>query len=315
MMRFRSRWWLLLWGLTSACNRVIDSQPTPVPADETIPASAIQAVVAQFPQAEMMVFNPLEKKQVWQVHFQQKTVPYQAVTNAQRLLVAFQTANPTVPDSLKATLTNTVVAGGVLSNLRLQAYSPVTSSNDRVVLADYDWLSTRYTFRWTITSLSGQVTYLTELLPETQLQYRTVALADLPPQLQQSLVEQQVDFDNAQVQVDGQAKKRYSLTVRQNSSFYTLLYDDAGQLLGATNLSVAQRYTALSQLPAAIQSYLGRTPELADFTLGGQFSLLAKTLYRGLETYTVNLQKGRQTWFMTFDKAGQLVTRSYLNLI
>lgn len=315
MKLLRRQGWLLLCLLSSACNRVIDSQPTPVPANQTIPASAIQAVVARFPQAELMVFAPLEKNQVWRVSFQQKTVPYQAVTNPQLLLVAYQATNPTVPDSLKATLTNSVVDGGVLSNLRLQAYNPVTSPNDRIVLADYDWQNTRYTVRWTITTLSGQVTYLTELLPETQLQYRTEALADLPPLLQQSLAEQQVAFDNAQVQVNGQAKKRYSLTVRQGSAFYTLLYDDAGQLLGAVNLGVAQHYTAINQLPDAIQSYLSRTPELANFTLGGQFSILAKTPYRGLETYTVNLQKGRQTWLMTFDKVGQLVTRSYLNLV
>lgn len=271
--------------------------------------------MAQFPQAETMVFTPLEKKQVWQVSFRQKTVPYQAVTNSRLLLVAFQADNSSVPDSLKATLTNSVVGGGVLSNLRLQAYNPLTSPNDRVVMADYDWQNSRYTFRWTITSLGGQVTYLTELLPETQLQYRTVVLDDLPPLIQQSLAEQQVDFDNAQVQVDGQAKKRYSLTVRQSNSLYTLLYNDAGELLGATNLNVAQRYTAINQLPAPIQSYLSQSPELANFTLGGQFSLLAKTSYHGLETYTVNLQKGRQTWLMTFDRNGQLVTRSYLNMV
>lgn len=315
MRLFRNQWYLLLCLLGSACNRVIDSQPTPVPANETIPASAIQAVVARFPQAETMVFTQLEKNQVWQVSFQQKAIPYQAVTNSQQLLVAFQTDKSAIPDSLQATLTNSVVAGGILSNLRLQAYNPLTSPNDRVVLADYNWQSTRYTFRWTITSLSGQITYLTELLPETQLQYRTEALTDLPPLVQQSLAEQQVDFDNAQVEVDGQGKKRYSLTVRQNSSLFTLLYDDAGQLLGAMNPSVAQRYTAPDQLPATIQAYLSRTPELANFTLGGQFSLLAKTTYRGLETYTVNLQKGRQTWFMIFNGQGQLVTRSYLNMV
>ncbi|GAB3997111.1 hypothetical protein GCM10028807_41430 [Spirosoma daeguense] len=301
--------------LASACNRVIDSQQTPVPADKLIPTSAIQALVARFPQAEMMVFTPLEKNQVWRVSFQQKTVPYQAVTNSQQLLVAFQTDKSAIPDSLQATLTNSVVEGGVLSNLRLQAYSPLTSPNDRVVLADYDWQNTRYTFRWTITNLSGQITYLTELLPELQLQFRTEALNDLPPLIQQSLAEQQVDFDNAQVQVDGQGKKRYSLTVRQNSSFYTLLYDDAGQLLGATNLSIAQRYTTVEQLPADIRAYLSRTPELANFTLGGQFSLLAKTTYRGLETYTVNLQKGRQAWLMTFNGQGQFVTRLYVNRV
>ena len=56
-------------------------------------------------------------------------------------------------------------------------------------------------------------------------------------------------------------------------------------------------------------------PELAGFSNSGQFSLLSKSQYAGITTYTVNLQKGRQTWFMTFDQQGQLVRRTYLNLV
>ena len=223
MRRPRSCWLFWLCLLASACNRVIDSQPTPVPADEAIPASAIQAVVAQFPQAQTMVFTPLEKQQVWQVSFQQKALRYQAVTNTQSLLVAYQLAGAPVPDSLKTKLLNTAVDGGVLSNLRFQAYRPQASPNDQVVLADYDWQNSRYTLRWTITSVSSQNTYLTELLPDTQFQYQTVTLTDLPPLLQQSLTQQQLTFTSAQVQVDGQAKKHYTLTGRQSSAVYTLL--------------------------------------------------------------------------------------------
>lgn len=58
------------------------------------------------------------------------------------------------------------------------------------------------------------------MIPDTQLEHRTVTLADLPLLVQRSLTNHQVDFDNAQVQVDEQAKKRYSLTVRQNDTVY-----------------------------------------------------------------------------------------------
>ncbi len=313
-------WIFLLWVLSSACNRVIDSQPMPsIAPAETIPASAIQTVVGQFPQAGNIIFTPLEKNRVWQVSFEEKAVRYQAVTNQQLLLVAYQLANAALPDSLTAQLANTVVEGGTFSNLRVQNYAWFRSAtnNGQIILADYEWRGNRYMFRWNITTLNGQITYLTEMLPNTQLEYRTVTLADLPPLIQQSLVDQQVDFDNAEVQIDEQAKKRYSLTVRQTNSVYTLTYDNAGQLVSAVNLNAAQRFTSVSQLPSAIQSYLSNTAELAGFTPSGQFSLLAKTQYsyHNLETYSVNLQKGRQTWFLTFDGRGQLLSRSYLNMV
>ncbi|GAB3752577.1 hypothetical protein [Spirosoma pomorum] len=312
--------WLILLVLgASACNRVIDSQPAPVDAEETVPASAIRPVISRYPQATDLVFTSLEKNQVWRVTFQQQTTRYQAVTNQQLLLTAYQLAPAVSLDSLRATLKNTLIDGGTLSNIRRQDYSwyrdvePI--NNGAVLLADYVWRGNTYTVRWTSADVFGQMTYRTELLAPTQLDYYTVTLADLPLPIQQSLAEQQIGFTRARVQVDGQGQKQYTLIVPQPNKTYTLTYNTAGQLVAAVTTNAAQRFTAVSQLPSSIQAYLTRTPELAGFGPEGTMAQLTKTEYRGLETYTVNLQNGQQVWLMTFNGQGQLLSRSYVNTI
>lgn len=312
--------WVILLGLVSSgCNRVIDSQPLPIDPDETVPPSAIQIVASRYPQAVELVFSPLEKDQVWRVNFQQRATRYQAVTNQQLLLVAYQLTPTVSADSLRATLSNTAISGGTLSNIRLQEYNWYRNveaiDNGQVILADYSWHGNSYTLRWSAAVLSGQAIYRTELIPQTELDYRTVTLADLPPLIQQSLAEQQTGFTNARVQIDGQSQKHYTLIVPQPNATYTLTYNTAGNLLGAVTTNAIQRFSAVSQLPASIQAYLNSTPELAGFSLGGDQSLLARTDYRGLQTYTVKLQNGQQVWQMTFNSQGQLLTRSYTYMI
>lgn len=309
-------WISLLCLLSAACNRVTDIQPNPNPTEE-IPTSAIDAVTGQFPQAEGIVFKTLEKNQVWQVNFTQKAARYNAATNQQMLLVAYQVADRSVPDSLTSVVRNTVIDGGTFTNLRMQNYSwfKDTSNNGQFIFADYDWRGTRYTFRWTVTNLSGKTTYVTELFPYYQLEYRTVTLADLPSSIREPLKNQTLDFNYAVVQVDQQVKKRYGITVKQNSNSFTLNYTDEGLLSSVSSSPTVQYFSEIGQLPTTIQAYLRNTPELAGFGMGGQFTLLAKNKYGMVETYTVNLQKGRETWFLTFNSSGELTTRSYLNLV
>jgi YD repeat-containing protein len=312
--------WLVLLGLSaSACNRIIDSQPAPVDSEETVPASAIRPVISRYPQATDLVFTALEKNQVWRVTFQQQATRYQAVTNQQLLLVAYQLTPAVSPDSLRATLKNTLIDGGTLSNIRRQDYSwyrdvePI--NNGSVLLADYVWRGNTYTVRWTSADVFGQMTYRTELVSPTQLDYYTVTLADLPLPIQQSLADQQIGFTRARVQTDGQGQKLYTLTVPQPNKTYTLTYNTAGQLLAAVTTNATQQFTSVSQLPSSIQAYLTRTPELAGFGPEGTMALLARNDYRGLQTYTVNLQNGQQAWLMTFNGQGQLINRSYVNTI
>ncbi|WP_420151429.1 hypothetical protein [Spirosoma sp.] len=309
------RWIFLLGVLGSGCNKVNDIQPNDT--EENIPVSAIEAVTGKFPQAKELVFKTLEKNQVWQVNFSQNAARFSAATNQQRLLVAYQVENRSLPDSLTSLVRNTVIDGGTFSNLRLQNYFWYgnATNNGQLILADYDWRGSRYTIRWNVSNVNGRITYVTEMLPYHQLEYRTETLANLPAIIQKSLQDQQADFNYAVVQVGQNTEKRYVLTVRQATNTPTLTYNDEGTLLGVTNLPNTQYYTAIDQLPSAIQTYLRNTSELSGFDVGGQFPLLSKTNYGTIETYTVNLQKGRETWFMTFNSNGELITRSYLNLV
>ncbi|ARK09833.1 hypothetical protein A6C57_05485 [Fibrella sp. ES10-3-2-2] len=297
-----------------ACNQVTDTQPAPT---ETIPASAIQALTDQYPGAADILFKTLEKGRVWQVNFTQKSARFSAATSPQKLLIAYQLQTQAVPDSLASLVRNTVIDGGTFTNLRVQNYSWFRDggNNGQFIFADYDWQGNRYTFRWNVTSLNSQITYTTELLPSNQLEFRTETLLDLPPSIQQSLAAQGAVFSYALVTVDAQGKKQYAVSAQQNTTYYNLTYEENGQLVAATGSANAQYYSFINQLPSAIQTYLQQTPELAGFSNSGQFSLLRKSQYAGLTTYTVNVQKGRQTWFMTFDQQGQLVQRTYLNLV
>ncbi|GAB3800081.1 hypothetical protein GCM10028819_24670 [Spirosoma humi] len=306
---------LLLCVAVSSCNPVTDSQPAP--QDDEVPSSAIQAVTEQFPQADEMIFKTVQKNQVWQVSFSQKATRYSAAANTQRLLVAYQTENRSVPDSLSSLVRNTVIDGGTFSNLRVQNYSwfKDDSNNGLFVFADYDWLGNRYTFRWTITTINATTTYVTELFPYYQLEYRTTTLADLPAIIQESITRQPGEFSFATVQLDLQGKKRYAISLKQSSSTRQLQYTDEGVLISVYDPGQLQSLSALTQLPMPIQTYIQHTPELAGFGLGGQFTMLAKTSYNQLETYQVTLQKGKQTWFMLFNGQGELLKRTYLNLV
>ena len=308
------KWVWLLCLLSAGCNRVNDIQPN---SPEEVPVSAIDAVTGQFPQAENIVFKTLEKNQVWQVNFTQKAARYSAATDQQMLLVAYQLDDRSVPDSLTSLVRNTVIEGGTFSNLRVQNYSWFKdgTNNGQFIFADYNWRGNRYTFRWNVTNINGNITYVTEMFPYYQLEYRTVTLADLPATIQESLKNQQADFSYAVVQTGQDTEKRYTLTVRQSANTPTLTYNGEGTLVMATNSPNTQYYTAINQLPDPIQTYLRNTPELTGFDLGGQFTILAKNSYGPVETYTVNLHKGRETWFMTFNSNGELTTRSYLNLV
>ncbi|GAB4022216.1 hypothetical protein GCM10028773_34090 [Spirosoma koreense] len=301
--------------LSGGCNKVNDIQPNEQEGE--VPVSAIEAVTGQFPQAKDMVFKTLEKNRVWQVAFSQNAARYSAATDQQLLLVAYQLADRSVPDSLTSLVRSTVIDGGSFSNLKVQNYSwfKDPANNGQFILADYDWRGTSYTFRWTVTNISGRINYVTEMFPYYQLEYRTVTLADLPTTIQESLRNLRADFNYAIIQVDGHAKKRYSVTVQQASNVIALTYNDEGGLTAVSNPQTTQYFSQTSQLPTAIQAYLRDTPELAGFGLGGQFTLLARSTFDTMETYTVNLQKGRETWFMTFNGKGELMTRSYLNLV
>ncbi len=264
-----------------------------------------------------MVFKTLEKNRVWQANFTQQSARYSAAANPQKLLIAYQLQTQSVPDSLSSLVRNTVIDGGTFTNLRVQDYSWFKDGGNsgQFLFADYDWQGNRYTFRWTVTSVNGKITYVTELLPSNQLEFRTETLLDLPLVIQQSLTAQGATFSYALVTVDAQNKKQYAVSVQQNNNYYNLTYAENGQLLTATGSANTQYYSFINQLPASIQTYLQQTPELVEFSNSGQFSLLGKSQYAGVTTYTVNLQKGRQTWFMTFDQQGQLVRRTYLNLV
>lgn len=304
----------LLCVIQLACNRVTDDQPAP---NETIPTTAIQALTDQYPGAAGMIFKTLEKGRVWQVNFTQKSARYSAATGLQKLLIAYQLETQSVPDSLASLVRNTAIDGGTFTNLRVQDYSwfKDVGNNGQFIFADYDWQGNRYTFRWTVTSINGKITYVTELLPSNQLEFRTETLLDLPLAIQQSLTAQGAAFNYALVSVDTKNKKQYAVTVQQNANWYNLTYEENGQLIAVSGSANAQYYSAINQLPGSIQTYLQQTPELAGFSNSGQFSLLSKSQYAGVTTYTVNLQKGRQTWFMTFDEQGKLVRRTYLNLV
>jgi hypothetical protein len=304
----------LLCVFQLSCNRVTDNQPTPT---ETVPASAIQALTAQYPGATDMLFKTLEKGRVWQVNFTQKSARFSAATNPQKLLIAYQLQTQSVPDSLASTVRNTVLDGGTFTNLRVQNYNWFRDSgnNGQFIFADYNWQGNQYTFRWTVTSINGAITYVTELLPSNQLEFRTETLLDLPLAIQQSLTAQGAVFGYALVTVDAQGKKQYVVSAQQNANYYTLTYEENGQLIAVSGSANAQYYSFINQLPASIQTYLQQTPELAGFSNSGQFSLLSKSQYAGVTSYTVNVQKGRQTWFLTFNEQGQLVRRTYLNLV
>ncbi|MVM40198.1 hypothetical protein GO730_25435 [Spirosoma sp. HMF3257] len=305
---------LLLGLLTLACHQQADLQPA---TQETQPANAIAAIRTQFPNAENMLFTSLGTNTLWQVSFAQRNTQYTAATSGQKLLVAYQLKSPTQPDSLVSLIKSTVVDGGAFSNFREQDYSWYNdlANNGKRILADYDWQNTRYTFRWGITTINGNITYVTEVLPFYQLEYRTESVDDLPAPVKQAMANQYLEFSYALVQVDAQGRKRCTVYVRQNNNPFELVYDNEGVLLQASNLQNPQYLNQIDQLPASIQTYLHNTPELAGFALQGQFALLSKSNFGSLQTYRVNLQKGRQTWFMTFDSNGQLISRAYLNLV
>ncbi len=295
-----------------ACNPVTDRQPAPL---DGVSPDAIRAVTSRFPQAKEMIFAALEKDKVWQVNFSQQQARYRAVTNQQTVLLADQLATQTVPDSLASLVNNTVIQGGTFTDLRAETYLWYrdSSSADRFVYADYTWQGTPYTVRWTITNIKGNITYVLEMMPYYQFEYRTVSQLDLPTSIQQSIGEQLTSFDHAMVRVDGQGKKRYSIAGQQKTSFVNLTYDDTGTLI--SNSGTQQRLTSIGQLPVGIQTYIRDAPELADFGLAGQFAGIMKSANNGIDTYSVVLQKGRQTWFLVFSSEGQLLSRSYLNLV
>ncbi len=295
-----------------ACNPVTDRQPTP---SDGVSPNAIRAVTSRFPQAKEMIFTSLERDRVWQVNFNQQQAQYRAVTNQQTVLLADLLTTQAVPDSLALLVNNTVINGGTFTNLRAETYLWYrdSASADRFVFADYDWQGTRYTFRWTITNIKGNITYVLEMMPYYQLEYRTASQFDLPTSIQQSIGDQLTSFDHAIVRVDGQGKKQYSVAGQQKASFVSLTYDDAATLIG--NSGNQQRLTSIGQLPAGIQTYIRDAPELVGFGLAGQFAGLTKSTNKEVDTYSVVLQKGRQTWFMVFSREGQLLSRSYLNLV
>ena len=231
----------LLCIIQLACNGVTDDQVAPT---ETIPAAAIQALTDQYPGAADMVFKTLEKDRVWQVNFTQKSARFNAATSPQKLLIAYQLQTQSVPDSLASLVRNTVLDGGTFTNLRVQNYSWFKDggNNGQFIFADYDWQGNRYTFRWTVTSINGKITYVTELFPSNQLEFRTETLLDLPLVVQQSMTAQGASFSYALVTVDAQNKKQYAVSVQQNANYYTLTYAENGQLLAATGSANAQYY-------------------------------------------------------------------------
>jgi len=298
----------------SGCQRETVPQPT---ATALKPVEAVTAVKTQFPQADQMVFTSIGDKHIWRVNFVQNSVLYSAATSSQKLLTAYQLSNGQQPDTLTSLTANTVIDGGTFSSFREQRYDWFRNpaNNGKRVLADYIWQGTKYTYRWGITNINGGTTYVTEMLPFYEMEFRTESLADLPFGVQRSMSDQYLRFQYALVRADGQGRRFSTVYARQNNNPFELVYNNDGVLLEVSNLQNPERLGSLSDLPSAIQTYLRETPELAGFSLQGQFSIIARSYFGPLQTYRVNLQKGRQTWFMTFDGSGKLLSRSYLNLV
>ncbi len=296
-----------------ACSR--DNSLMPDSSDA--PSAQVRArVTTQYPQAENLVAKALEKDRVWQVDFTQNTAQYSAAVSTNQFLASFEKGGA-APDSLTFLARNTVVAGGTFSNFSVQRYSWYKNPGNygQRFLADYDWQGTRHTYRWGVTNINGRITFVTEVIPHTQLEYRTENLADMPAPIQQFVQGERASFDFAEVQVDGQGRKLYTVGIRQNDKPFTLLANNDAAIVGISYHPNPQYFTEIGQLPATIQTYLRDTPELTGFGLAGQFTVLAKNQFGALTTYRVNLQKGRQTWFMLFDANGKLVSRNYLNLV
>jgi len=185
--------------------------------------------------------------------------------------------------------------------------------------ADYTWQQQPYTVYWSITRPpDGNAFYTAYLIPFQKTDYQTRTLADLPETIQAALRDQGLQFTLAQIQVDALNKRRYTLSAQQPSAplkdqYWQFIYDEDGQLLAATNQATAAYFQQPDQLPPAIRQYLQR-PELVGFKLGstgGPFGSFARHTYGSLVTFSINVEKEKQSWVMLFSDKGQLISRSF----
>lgn len=308
---------LLLGG--SGCNRFADQQPTP---DSGPPATTVQSLTQQYPQAQDILFTTLVPNQLWQATFTQQGQHYQALTSPTQLLTADQLIDGTLPDSLTRLLEPTALAGGRLNNPRIRRYNgwytnPAMSGLPEYVYADYTWQQQAYTASWNILRpATGKPYYNLELLPFQQAAYETKTLTDLPEQVQTVLREQSLTFTYARIQMDASQKRQYIVSANRQNQYWQLTYDSNGQLLAANNPATAQLLQQIDQLPPAIQQYLQR-PELAGFDLNRGSALYGYTghhTYGSLGTYQVSMLKNNQGWLLLFSDQGQLISRSFLTV-
>lgn len=317
---------ILLLGWTSSCSHFTDNQPTP---DQGPSASSVQALLGQYPQAQDVLLTTLVDNQLWMATFNQQRHRYQALINPDRLLTADEFVEGTLADSLTRLLTPTVMAGGTVSNPRIRRYTgwytnPATNDPPEQVYAEYTWQQQPYSVSWSLARpTTSQPYYNLELRPYQLAHYQSTSLPDLPAVIQQRLNGQGLVFLSAVIQLDASHNRQYQLAVQQPTSpadeqYWQLTYNDAGQLLTATNQQSAstQFYQQLDQLPPTIQGYL-RRPELAGFELsrgGGFYGYTCRYTYGTLTTYRISLVKEKQAWQLMFSADGQLISRSFLSV-
>ncbi|WP_215239955.1 hypothetical protein [Dyadobacter helix] len=294
---------ILLTGLaflTFSCQSVSDLQPQD---NDEIPESVLNILRTEFPESGQIRINAIEKDRVWNARLQQKADEFDVVVDRIMVLTNFRLAGDAVPAGYRRVFDSLFIGGGAYSDYReTLEFSTVTNSRDYSV--KYKWNDKNYLLKWSVSGAIVGSRYDIYLYPDTDMEYLTPKLNDLPDNIQALInARQGQEFRWANVYIGSDQKKTYKIHL----SAGTLELREDGSMIYST-LGKFDNNIGKEKFPATALTAIANDPFAVNFPrfFGEKFEDNGFIGYRAL------LWNDSQQYYLYFDNSGNVVKKYYM---